>query len=109
MAGLDVPDVDGRSLASPGRIERPLYFHFPHYHGSGNRPGGAIISGQYKLIEWFETGAVELYDLDNDPGEWTNLAANQSSLADSLLGMLRTWRADVDAQMPRANPDWSGD
>ena len=69
----------------------------------------AIISGQHKLIEWFETGAVELYNLENDPGEWTNLAADQPTLADSLLGMLQAWRADVDAQMPSPNPEWTGD
>jgi len=109
LAGLDVPEVDGRSLARPGLPERPLYFHFPHYHGSGNRPGGAIISGQFKLIEWFETGDLELYDLEADPGEWSNLAQDQPALTDSLLTMLQTWRADVDAKMPRPNPDWTGD
>ncbi len=109
LAGLDVPDVDGRSLARPGLEERPLFFHFPHYHGSGNRPGGAVIDGQFKLIEWFETGDVELYDLENDPGEWTNLAADQPALADSLRTLLGDWRTSVEAKMPRSNPDWTGD
>ena len=89
LAGLDVPDVDGRSLARPGPEARPLFFHFPHYHGSGNRPGGAIIDGRFKLLEWFETGEVELYDLEADPGEWTNLAQEQRALADSLLEQLK--------------------
>ena len=109
LAGLDVPDVDGRSLARPGQPERPLYFHYPHYHTSGTRPGGAIISGQYKLIEWFETGDVELYDLESDPGEWTDLASARPDVADSLVAMLAEWRTEVDANMPRPNPDWSGE
>lgn len=108
LAGLDVPDIDGRSLARPGQEARPLFFHFPHYHGSGNRPGGAIIDGRFKLIEWFETGEVELYDLEADPGEWSNLAQEQPTLADSLLGKMRSWRATVDAKMPTPNPDWTG-
>ncbi|MDE2997162.1 MAG: sulfatase [Bacteroidota bacterium] len=108
LAGLDVPDVDGRSLARPVQEARPLFFHFPHYHGSGNRPGGAIIDGRFKLIEWFETGEVELYDLEADPGEWTNLAQDQPTLAESLLVKMRSWRATVDAKMPTPNPDWTG-
>ena len=109
LAGLPVPDVDGRSLVGDDQSDRPLYFHYPHYHSNGTRPGGAIISGRYKLIEWFETGNVELYDLDTDPGERMDLAADRPALADSLLGMLRNWRIDVDAKMPTPNPDWTGD
>ena len=30
-----------------------LYWHYPHYHGNGIGPQGAIRKGNYKLIEWF--------------------------------------------------------
>ncbi|MFC1639379.1 sulfatase, partial [Gemmatimonadota bacterium] len=64
MAGLDSrPGLhpDGLSLTpllrQQGSLDRDaIYWHFPHYHGSGNRPSGAVRSGDYKLVEWFEDG-----------------------------------------------------
>jgi arylsulfatase A-like enzyme len=82
-----------------------LYWHFPHYHGSGNTPTGAVRAGDYKLIEWFEDGRVELYNLADDIGETTDLATQMPEKADELLAMLRAWRARVDARMPTPNPD----
>jgi arylsulfatase A-like enzyme len=83
-----------------------LYWHFPHYHGSGNTPTGAVRAGDYKLIEWFEDGRVELYNLADDVGEATDLATQMPEKTEELLGMLRAWRQRVAARMPTANPDW---
>jgi len=101
----------GRSLVpeifEPDSLpDRLLFFHFPHYHGSGNRPSGSVLAGRYKLIEWFETGELELYDLTSDEGEQINLATARPALADSLLKRLQTWRANVNANMPSPNPEW---
>ena len=83
-----------------------LYWHFPHYHGSGNTPTGAVRAGDYKLIEWFEDGRVELYNLAQDVGETANLAAQMPEKEEELLRLLRDWRERVDARMPTPNPDW---
>ena len=111
MAALPEQHVDGVSLASllHGGVPRDhpsLTWHFPHYHGSGNVPSGAIRSGDWKLIEWFETGGIELYDLATDSAEALNIAPVQLVMADSLRGMLARWREDVDAAMPTPNPEW---
>lgn len=96
--------LDGGSLVGvmAGRPapERSLTWHFPHYHGSGNRPGGAIRDGDLKLIEWFEDGAVELYDLAVDPGERLDLAAERPADVGRLVGQLGAWRLQIDANMP---------
>jgi arylsulfatase A-like enzyme len=62
-----------------------LFWHFPHYHGSGNIPSGAVRSGDYKLIEWFEDGSIELYNLKDDISEKHDLAASKPEKADELL------------------------
>ncbi len=53
-----------------------------------------------KLIEHLEYGEVELYDLEKDPGETTNLAARMPERTRQLKTMLDQWRNDVDAAMP---------
>jgi arylsulfatase A len=94
-------------LSGAGALERDtLYWHFPHYHGSGNRPGGALRHGDLKLVEWFETDSVELFDLSQDLGETRNLAIDMPALADELRVVLYLWRQNLDAQMPSPNPDW---
>jgi len=89
--------------------QRDLFWHYPHYHGSGSRPCSAIRSGDYKLIEWFEDDSIELYDLKQDPGEKNNLAEKMADKANELKIKLRDWRIETGALMPRPNPDWSGE
>jgi arylsulfatase A-like enzyme len=103
--------ADGLSIAplltGAGAVaERTLFWHFPHYHGSGNRPSGAILDGSLKLLEWFETGGTELYDLARDPGERDDLANRRPADVARLRGMLHRWRAQVDALMPTPDPEW---
>ncbi len=107
LAGLPArPDqhVDGVSLLGPMRGESisrdSLFWHFPHYHGSGNRPGGAVRIGDLKLVEWYEDGATELYDLSADIGERVDLSESQPDDAARLQSALRNWRVAVGANMP---------
>lgn len=86
--------------------DRPLFWHFPHYHGSENRPSGAVRLGRYKLIEWFEDGSIELYDLEADASETKNIVAIKPDTADKLLRLLHDWRTEIGAEMPVPNPDW---
>ncbi len=63
--------------------------------------------GRFKLIEWFEDGRAELYDLSVDPGETTDVSVEQPrKAADELRRLLGSWRVSVNARMPTANPDW---
>jgi len=105
--------LDGKSLVpvfrNPGiEINRNLYWHYPHYHGgSGMVPAGAIRSGNWKLIEWYEKSLLEgrgtpyeLYNLENDMGERIDLSDSLRSITGKLAEELQKWREDVDAQMP---------
>ncbi|OHB63610.1 MAG: hypothetical protein A2Y77_06230 [Planctomycetes bacterium RBG_13_62_9] len=112
MAGLSLQPaqhVDGVSLTgllrgagTPDR--KAIYWHYPHYHGSGNRPSGAVRAGDYKLIEWYEDGRVELYNLKDDRSERNDLAATMPQKAAELRQMLHAWRGEVGAKMPEGEP-----
>jgi len=117
IAGLPLRPAqhqDGLSLVpllrGSGSLDRrQLFFHFPHYHGSGNRPSGAARVGDFKLLEWFEDGKTELYDLSADIGESRDLAEQRPELAGELHEILVEWRRSVGARMPVPNPDWPPD
>ncbi len=114
------PTPDGVSLRDvllAGARELPardLYWHFPHYHHLGLGPCGAIRSGAFKLIEWFdgsiggapERPPYELFDLAADPGEHHDLAAGKAETCARLAGRLRAWRREVGAQEMTVNPDF---
>jgi len=113
MAGLPLkPEqhMDGRSMTAllkqEGRQEgRALYWHYPHYGNQGGSPGGAVRVGDYKLIEFYENGRVELYNLRADLGEQNDLAAKMPDRAAELRRMLHEWRGEVGARMPTPNPN----
>jgi len=106
-----VGPLDGVSLSGLFRGEelpdRSLYWHFPHSTNLGGRPAGAIREGNWKLVEQFEDGSLELYDLAADVGETRNLAATEPARAKSMLAELKGWRARVGARMPTPNPDFN--
>ena len=111
MAGLPEQQVDGVSLVpllkQTGGLKRDgLYWHYPHYSNQGGKPGGAIRKGDYKLIEFYEDGKLELYNLKDDIGEKTDLASKMPQKAREMRDMLREWRKAVDAQMPTPNPSY---
>ncbi|MBL9171749.1 MAG: sulfatase [Verrucomicrobiales bacterium] len=85
---------------------RAIFWHYPHYHPGGSTPYSAIREGDYKLIETFEQGKAELYDLRLDLGETKNLLESHPKRAARLLRKLQQWRVQTGAQMPSANPDY---
>jgi len=113
-AGIDVAKtvgpLDGTSLiglVKGGSLpERPLFWHFPNYTNQGGRPAGAMRQGNWKLIEQFEDGSLELYDLATDVGEARNVAAEHGERARAMQQELAAWRTRVGAQMGVPNPDF---
>jgi arylsulfatase A len=82
-------------------------WHFPHYSNHGmHSPGGAIRSGKYKLLEYFENGTVQLFDLEADIGEQHDLSEIEPTRTQELKGELQQWRTRVNAQTMKPNPDF---
>lgn len=83
-----------------------LYWHYPHYANQGGKPGGAIRFGDFKLIEYYETGRRELFNIRRDPGESQNIADQAKNKVEELAAKLDEWRREVGAQMPEPNPNF---
>src|SRR5690606_20339407 len=98
----------GRQTGRSGDVlhGRPLFWHYPHYGEQGGAPAGAVRLGDFKLVEPFEGGRCELYDLRTDIGETHDLAASDPKRAAEMHALLRAWRNRVGAIMPQPNPDW---
>jgi arylsulfatase A-like enzyme len=108
--------LDGRSYlgllrsGGQGSLGRDaIYWHFPGYLGAGvgswrTTPAGSIRAGDWKLIEFFETGKLELYNLRDDLSEKSDLAASMPERVKELHSRLLAWRKQVGAPMPTANP-----
>ncbi|MBM3876296.1 MAG: sulfatase [Verrucomicrobia bacterium] len=116
VAGAKLPaqPLDGESLVpllrdSGAKLKRDAIFqHFPGYLGAGSgswrtTPVGLIEVGDWKLMEFFETGKLELYNLREDIGESRNLAPEQPDKAKELHARLVAWRKEVNAPMPTPN------
>lgn len=123
MAGLSAPDSrsetgaagrDGVSLVpllrQCGELRRTeLFWHYPHhqhYQLGGAMPYGAIRSGDFKLIEFFNDMHAELYNLREDIGEQRDLAPTMPKKVEELRACLHAWRQEVGAQMLTPNPQY---
>lgn len=124
LAGAEKPEkrpLDGVSYLSllsgdgTGKLPREaIYWHFPGYLGAANdtwrtTPAGAIRLGDYKLLEFFEDGRLELYHLGNDVSQKTNLAESQPEKTKELHDKLVAWRKAINAPMPTKNDGTSAE
>lgn len=104
--------MDGESivplLRQTGELKRDaIFWHLPIYlEGRGGVPGwrltpcGAIRQGDFKLVEFFEDGRLELYNLREDLSESKDLAAAMPQKVKELHDRLIAWRRNVNAAMP---------
>ena len=106
LPALPEQHLDGLNLeaAAAGSVisrEEPLFWHSPRGRpkSTGDRNCTGIRLGNMKLIDYFDDGVVELYDLSNDPAEKHNLAESQPEVRDELLLKIRNWREENQVVM----------
>jgi len=85
---------------------RALFWHQPHYMNQGGKPGGVAREGDWKLIEQYEDGRMELYNIAKDPSETTDLADAEPARVAALRGKLEAWRRSVGAEPIKANANF---
>jgi arylsulfatase A len=113
-AGVESQDVessDGRSLQPllqdvTVKLDRDLFWHYPHYHAGGDSPYSAIRSGDFRLIEFHEDDSIQLYNLAEDIGEQRDVSLHLPDKTRELRSKLHRWRDEVNAQMPTPNPNY---
>ncbi|MGY0314108.1 sulfatase (plasmid) [Alteromonas macleodii] len=117
---LDGVDLSRYLLGKGNIAERDLFWHFPVYlqahHASTDqgqdplfrtRPGSAIRSGDWKLIQYFENNEFELYNLENDLAEKNNLVNRNPQKLAELKAKLKAWQQQTDADIPtKLNPEY---
>jgi arylsulfatase A-like enzyme len=120
-------DFDGKSLVSilkkEGILERSLFWHFPAYLQSyksdrafedshdkpwfRSAPVSVIRKGDWKLMEFFENGDLELYNLKEDIGEKNNLEDKNLDKKKELYQLLKEWQKQTNASIPtELNPEY---
>ncbi|OHB79461.1 MAG: hypothetical protein A2Z25_07635, partial [Planctomycetes bacterium RBG_16_55_9] len=126
IAGLSKPQgklLDGVNIVSllkggNSLSREAIFWHFPAYlegkaEGARDsyfrtRPCAAMRAGDWKLIEYFEDGALELYNLEEDLSERKDLAKAMPEKTRELHKLMLAWRKTVNAPVPtELNPDYS--
>lgn len=114
LAGIPLKPTehnDGVSLLpvlNGGMItERPLIWHYPHYGNQGGEPSSIIRLGEWKLIHYYEDGHEELYNLNNDEEETTDIAAGNPEKTKELSEQLFSYLNEVGAKYPVKDPEYN--
>ena len=82
-------------LAGASANDQSLFWHYPHYGNQGGSPGGAIRKGDWKLIEFFESGGVELYNIADDLSESMDVSGVYPEMTAALLAELKAWQKEA--------------
>ncbi|PCE66697.1 sulfatase [Sediminicola luteus] len=133
LAQLKLPktqDFDGASLApmllgKEKTRNQDIFWHYPLYLKGfkGNRtlavsgtetpywratPASAIRSGPWKLIQYFEDGSVQLFNLDTDISEQHDVSRTEKEVVANLLRKLKAWQNKTGAPIPKSlNPQFA--
>lgn len=95
LAGAKTPaDLDGRSMARAlrGQPQPAPDFLYWEFHERGFQQ--AVRMGRWKAVRLAKDSPLELYDLDADPREQTNVAAANPGIIAKIEGYLKTARTE---------------
>ncbi|MGB1125657.1 MAG: sulfatase-like hydrolase/transferase [Phycisphaeraceae bacterium] len=118
--GIDLPEghpIDGLdmmpALKGDELEQRPVFTFFPHATRVPDwlPPSIAVHQGDWKLIRLFHAGEdgkhdYRLYNLAEDIGETTNVAAKHQVMLKRLDAMIDMHLRETGALVPKPNPDF---
>ncbi|MFW5901189.1 MAG: sulfatase [bacterium] len=101
---------DGKSLVpllKGNKIEeRDIYWHYPHYGNQGGQPSSIIRRGDWKLVHYYEDGRNELYNVNEDLSETTDLSSEQPEKTRELAEALNEYLENMDVRYPEKDPQY---
>jgi arylsulfatase A-like enzyme len=99
---LDGEDASGVLFGRSADRQRPLFWEygrndtsFAYPKGRDRSPNLAVRDGRWKLLVNSTGEGSELYDLEADPQETTNLVEKQPDVASRLRESVLTWRKSL--------------
>lgn len=107
MTGVEAPsDIDGRSLmpiinGDQSSIRNEIFTAYRNV-------SRALSTHHWKLIEYPGIDHTQLFDLENDPNEKNNLAADKQWLStiDSLKLVIQQWQINLSDTLDLNTPPW---
>jgi len=108
IAGTQHEKNDGENLLpvlSKNKVlnRDKLFWHFPHYHGSGWKPGSAMRKGNWKLVVHYEDNRAELFNLAENPGETSDVSGKFPEKTRKLKNLLNERLMESNALFPQNN------
>ncbi len=117
IAGVEIPETEkldgldrsGVLLGKPSAREKPIFWQYGSPHAvlkPGNpkfhSPSFAVRDGDWKLLINPDGSKAQLFNLKNDPGETTNLFAQEPERAASLKKQIKAWAKEIGYQFDGA-------
>lgn len=104
------PALEGQSLSDTAK-----FVFVPHLVKKLNLPPAvAMYSGKWKLIRFFHVAddfehSWMLFDLEADPGERINLAAEHPNTVKEMDRAINIFLQETEADIPLPNPEYNGE
>lgn len=96
------PLLEGKQL----NINRPLFWHYPHYGNQGGEPASIIQQDGWKLIHYWEDGHEELYKLPSTEKDDLNMISKNPEIANTMSNKLMNWLEEVGAKYPEVDSEY---
>ena len=110
ITGIDGVSVKDEIYGNDNLKDRTVYWN--SYKARPNQTGdnktSAIRVGDYKLLQFVESGKVELYDVVEDVSEQNDLSENMPEKTKEMLVLLEKFKRDRNIKM-KANHKAGGD
>ena len=76
--------------------DRTVFWHSSKARpvNTGDTKSSAIRKGDFKLINWYKEGRIELYNIANDPSETKDLSKEKPQVTLHLLKELNNWKSN---------------
>ncbi|KJD37299.1 sulfatase [Tamlana sedimentorum] len=95
------PLLNGKDIEN-----RPLFWHYPHYGNQGGEPVSIIRKDNWKLIHYWEDNHVELYDLNSDLKENSDVSTQNEEKTQAMHHELIAWLKSMNTQYANQDPEW---